>query len=197
MNRRTKLTTKWILIATGIAALAAVYWIATNAFFLESARYTVTLKEGDFEVREYPELSVASTRMKSPEDESGFRKLFRYIQGNNDQKRKIAMTTPVFVDGDESSSRMSFVVPKEIEQEGIPAPTSGAVVIDKRPATRVAAYRYSGVADPDSNEKALYSLRIWMAEKNLKAEGEAIYAYYDAPFIPGPFRRNEVMLQIK
>jgi hypothetical protein len=35
-----------------------------------------------------------------------------------------------------------------------------------------------------------------MAEKSLDFGGEPFFAYYDAPFIPGPFRRNEVMLRL-
>jgi hypothetical protein len=36
-----------------------------------------------------------------------------------------------------------------------------------------------------------------MAERDLEAAGEPIYAYYNDPFTPGFLRRNEVMIPIQ
>ena len=45
----------------------------------------------------------------------------------------------------------------------------------------------------DEHEKRL---RAWMNRKQLEGEASADTAGYDAPFTPGPFRRNEVLIRI-
>jgi hypothetical protein len=184
----------WIkitVLAVTIPALMGAYWLGSNAFFLETASYSLVLQEGSFEIREYPELPVASTTNEFARDDSAFRRLFQYIQGSNSEDQKIAMTTPVFVD----EERMSFVIPEDVEKQGIPDPTTEGVQVERRPSVRVAVYRFSGAADEQSRNKALQKLVAWMNSKGLESQGAAIFAYYDAPFVPGPFRRNEVMLQ--
>jgi hypothetical protein len=103
------------------------------------------------------------------------------------------MTTPVFIGDDQ----MSFVIPREVDRNGVPDPAHESVLIESRPAVRVAAYRFSGVADETLRGKALHKLEAWMARQQLTAHGDPTFAYYDAPFIPGPFRRNEVLLQVR
>ena len=182
------------IILTGVLAvvLVGIYWLASNLFFLETAQYEVSMKEGDFEVRDYSELAVVSASMQSPEGDSAFRKLFQFIQGENARQEKISMTTPVFVE----DGKMSFVVPDETLRKGVPDPTGEDVVVEDRAAIRVAVRRFSGHANETSRREALAALKNWMAEKGLESEGEAFFAYYDAPFVPGPFRRNEVMLRL-
>jgi len=188
---------KLVLGAFGAIFLLGAYWLYSSAFGLETAQYRVAVKEEAFEIRDYPELPVATTAMRAGGDDSAFRKLFRFIQGGNDQQEKIAMTTPVFVDREGEQERMSFVVPKEVDQNGSPDPTIEGVEIDRRPAVRVAVYGFSGVANEDLKQRALQKLQDWMAARQIEPDGDPIYAYYDAPFIPGPFRRNEVMLRIR
>jgi hypothetical protein len=173
--------------------LMGVYWLVSSVFFLETAPYVVTLKEGEFEIREYSQLAVVTAAMQSTEGDSAFRKLFQFIQGQNAREEKIAMTTPVFVD----DGKMSFVVPEATLRNGVPHPTGEGVAIEERAPVRVAAFRFSGYATEDSRSEALAALRGWLSEKGFNAEGEAFFAYYDAPFVPGPFRRNEVMLRFQ
>ncbi|MBM3964868.1 MAG: heme-binding protein, partial [Planctomycetes bacterium] len=83
-------------------ALAGVFgWnlIARGAY--ESAEYKVIESEGKFEIREYPDLMLAATttNLDSQGRDGSFMKLFRYISGANENKQKISMTNPVFMDG--------------------------------------------------------------------------------------------------
>jgi hypothetical protein len=32
--------------------------------------------------------------------------------------------------------------------------------------------------------------------RGLPHEGKAVHAFYNAPFLPGPFRRNEVLIEL-
>ncbi len=188
----------WLVLILVVGAGA--WWVTANARqFLESAAYTTVRQEGDFEIRDYPSLTVAVTAMKPDGEDSAFRQLFNYISGGNVAEQKVAMTVPVFMDeprGETEPGTMSFVVPREVAQAGAPGPKNDQVRIETRPAQRVAVYRFKGRPGEKKERKAIETLRAWCQEQSLEIRGEPIIAYYDAPWIPGPFRRNEAMLQV-
>ncbi|KPQ31561.1 MAG: SOUL heme-binding protein, partial [Porphyrobacter sp. HL-46] len=39
-------------------------------------------------------------------------------------------------------------------------------------------------------------LRAWLAEQGIAPTGKAEFAFYDAPMVPGPLRRNEVLIPV-
>jgi hypothetical protein len=82
----------------------------------ESAPYKVVRSDGQFEVRDYPALTVVETPMARGGNgaDSGFNRLFGFITGGNEAKQKIAMTTPVFMSGSASNSTMAFVMPAKM-----------------------------------------------------------------------------------
>jgi SOUL heme-binding protein len=189
---------KAILWVTAGAAGAAVYGLASvSRAFLEKASYTVERKEGPFEVRDYPALSVASAPMREGERDSAFRRLFRFISRSNERGEKIAMTAPVFIDRGTDQGKMSFVMPRETRERSVPRPADKAVTLEQRPPERVAVYRYSGKTSEENEQRALRALRDWMQSNGLIVAGTPIVAYYDAPFLPPLLRRNEVMLRVK
>lgn len=173
-----------LVLVVGIAACT------TSRAGYETAPYKVVRADGAFEIREYPEIRIATTR--SDASGSGFMRLFRYIDGGNVEKEKIAMTTPVFmVDG-----KMAFVVPEK-HKANAPAPASDQVSVDTMKAQRVAAYRYSGSRSAKSEPQALEKLKAWMQQNRLQASGQPFSAYYDPPWTPGFLRRNEVLVPIQ
>ena len=155
----------------------------------ETAPYKLIRTDGDFEIREYPELKIATTSHDS--DNSSFMRLFRYIDGGNAAKEKISMTTPVFmVDG-----KMAFVVPEK-NKAAPPAPASAQVSVATMKARRVTVYRYSGSRTEKLELQALAKLKSWMQQNKLLEAGVPFSAYYDPPWIPGFMRRNEVLIPI-
>ncbi len=65
---------------------------------VEEAKYTVSEKQDKLEIREYAPAIVAEVIVYDDfENASGvaFRKLFKYISGENNGRKKIAMTAPV------------------------------------------------------------------------------------------------------
>ncbi len=157
----------------------------------------------NFEVRDYPDLMLVATGSK--EDSQGrdgsFMRLFGYISGANESKQAIAMTTPVFMEKgkEEAAGQMGFVVPKQVATDGIPAPTNADVAVRKRTGGRFAVYRFSGRMDRKLAQESEEKLREWMKANGLEADESAAIetAGYDAPFIPGPLRRNEVLIRLK
>ncbi len=193
-----KKKTKVLAGALGVAGLAtaAGYWMfrATRPG-VEKASYEVERADGPFEIRRYPEISVASTARIGGVNDQAFGRLFRYIDRGNQEERKIAMTTPVLIDRGAGGS-MSFVMPEDEARKGLPEPRSELVTITTRPAGRVAAFTYSGRSERSNEDEAIAGIRRWIAEQGLQPTGDPVIAYYNAPWTPPFLRRNEVLVQI-
>jgi hypothetical protein len=51
--------------------------------------------------------------------------------------------------------------------------------------------------DAKKADDAEAKLRKWIEQKGFVAHEESEAAGYDPPFMPGPFRRNEVLIRLK
>jgi hypothetical protein len=184
--------TQWIALSS--AALLVVILVAaggcqvTRAGY-ETAPYRVTESDGAFEIREYPTLQWVETPMGSGmgDKDGSFGRLFGFITGRNQSQQKIAMTTPVYMAGspthNPSSPRvMAFVMPKDMGSNSVPVP-SDAAVRRRRSSEREGA--------------VLVELQAWLAGRGLSVtDPMPIYGYFDPPWTPSVFRRNEVMLRL-
>jgi SOUL heme-binding protein len=204
------------------AAIALTLVVSRPAAATEQPDYQVLEKDGAFELRQYPAMLAAETLVTGADFEDAgdiaFGRLFRYITGNNRAQAEIAMTAPVVqtadrppADGEKIAMtapviqqpgasggyRVAFIVPAEYTRETVPEPLDPAVRIVATPARLVAAMTYSGRASEEMHRKNEQALRAELTKRNLTAAGEPITAQYDAPFIPGPFRRNEVLIPVR
>jgi hypothetical protein len=203
MKRKTMI----YLSVTAILVLAGIFaWNTMARAAYESAEYKVVESDGKFEVREYPDLMLVATttNLDAQGRDGSFMKLFRYISGANESDKKISMTTPVFMENNkqESAVQMGFVMPKDIAVGGVPAPTGEGVDVRKRVGGRFAVLRFSGQLTNKSAKESEARLRAWMATKGLVADDSmessgVETAGYDPPFLPGPLRRNEVLIRLK
>jgi hypothetical protein len=159
-----------------------------------------------FEVREYPDLMLVATttKMDAQSRDSSFMKLFRYISGANEDGQKISMTTPVFMKNDDtdSSVQRGFVMPKEVAVKGVPKPTGEQAEVRKRVGGRFAVLRFPGQLTSKLTKESEAKLRAWMETTGFVADdsdqGSGVEtAGYDPPIIPGPLRRNEVLIRLK
>ncbi|QDS96873.1 SOUL family heme-binding protein [Adhaeretor mobilis] len=191
----------YFCVAMAVATLGYFGWKLTSRNSYESAAYTVLELESPFELREYPDLMMATTEMQSePQGKDGsFMKLFRYISGSNDRQQKVPMTTPVFMEPKrpKDKGQMGFVIPKKISEKHVPEPTNDNVQIRRRVGGRFAVIRFAGRSESQSVVKAEERLRGWMRDKEISGIGEAELASYDPPWTPGPLRRNEVLIRLK
>jgi hypothetical protein len=186
-----------VMALAGVAGIALYRVAKTSRAFVEKLAYTVRRKDGPFEVREYPALTVASAPLRAGEQDSAFRRLLKFIDRGNAQRQKIAMTAPIFIDRNGGQGRVSFVIPEKTKRRGVPQPDDREVTLGERPPERVSVYRFSGRAQSENEEQAVNTLRDWTRGHGLEASGDPIIAYYDAPWMPSPLRRNEVMLRVK
>lgn len=201
--------------------LALLFLSARPAAASDEAVYAVVEQDGSFELRQYAPMLAAETLITNADfDDAGniaFNPLFRYISGNNRGQKKIAMTTPVVQTADTGEKiamttpviqqagtagnaaggyRVAFIVPSTYTLETVPEPLDPNVRIVATPARLVAALRFSGWLTEDLNRKKEQALRAELVQRKLTASGEAIAAQYNAPFVPGPFRRNEVLIPV-
>ncbi|MCA8995586.1 MAG: heme-binding protein [Planctomycetaceae bacterium] len=185
----------------GLVALGALAWSATARAGYESAPYEVIESDGNIEIREYPDLVLASTeaRFEARGNDGSFMRLFRYISGNNKSDQKIEMTTPVFMEPEsqDQKGKMGFVIPQAVVDAGPPSPNSSDVSIRNRVGGRFAVIRFSGIMNAKKAETHESQLRQWLSARGLEGEQTAERAGYDPPFTPGPLRRNEVLVRLK
>lgn len=200
------------VIAAGAATLAGF----AGYFFYEKATeqppYTVLFSDGRFELREYPELLVAQVVHRANRRKAlteGFTDLAGYIFAKSRGGEKIPMTAPVMQDREkiamtapvvqenagEDEWRTRFVMPSKYNRETLPTPPAG-VSISEIPSRRMAAVRFSGTGEDRELAEREAELRRWIKVRGLKADGPAEYAFYNSPFIPGPLRRNEVLIAV-
>lgn len=191
---------RWIAAGAGLAAVGAIAAI-TQARQTEEPEYRLVRADGDFSVRDYPPLVVAEvSHAGTRERASGasFRRLAAYIfaQDRPEGGERIAMTAPVLQDETRPGQwRMRFVMPSQYTLATLP-PAPGDIALTEVPARRMAAIRFAG--NGEARDLALMEARLrdWMREAGLMPAGDAEYAFYNAPMVPGPLRRNEVLIPV-
>lgn len=191
---------KWIAAAAaGTAAVAAAAYYL-NERNTEKPEYDLLIEEGPFALRAYPGLLVAETLQIGERETAlgnGFRVLSDYIFAKSRAGDKIAMTAPVMqAPGAEDESWLTrFVMPRKHTRESLPEPGPG-VALRALPERKIAAIRFSGGVDPATLADREGALGEWILGRGLEPAGPAEYAFYNSPFIPGPLRRNEVLIPV-
>ncbi len=213
MSRNGKTNIRGRQVAAGAALVAGFAAIGAGLFLAkdksaERPDYDVLDAEGDYEVRRYPPLLLAETVVSDARDrrqalDRGFRTLADYIFAKSRSGGKIAMTAPVLSDhhhgGDWPTGgdgwRVRFIMPRACTRDTLP-PAPAGIAISDLPGRRVAAIRFSGLANDAVLQEKEAALRRWLDQRGETGSGRAEYAFYDAPFIPGPLRRNEVLVPL-
>ena len=203
-------------IGIGAAAGAAVLGGAALYYFKERATeepdYRTLRTDGDFQVRDYPAMTIAETVVHGPRKQAlgeGFRRLADYIFAKSRPGEALAMTVPVMQDaGDPMASdpplfddeieggwRTRFVMPSGRSESDLPEP-SDEIELVTIPPRRVAVVSFAGRPDDRDLAGQEDRLRGWLAREGERSEAEPEYAFYNSPVIPGPLRRNEVWLAL-
>jgi len=198
-------------------AIVAIIVVAIGAWIIvtqniETPDYATVVKEGDFEIRDYPAMIAAQVRRTGTRDKAireAFDPLADYIfareRGGDsismtapvtqEPAGQIAMTAPVTQTQREGEWVVRFIMPAKYGMEELPAP-GGDVTLDRIPAERRAAIRFSGSWDTELFDRKTEELRAWLSDRGIEPTGPPTYAYYNDPFTPGFLRRNEVMFEI-
>lgn len=158
---------------------------------LDKPAYTVVKKEDGYEERRYAAAKWVSTKVSGIELDAarttGFWRLFKYIDGENEKGTKVAMTAPVatrIVPGEgpncENHFTVSFYIPPS-HQEAPYAPTNPEVYIDQWPEQTIYAQGFGGFA-----KEAQFVEKAQELGEKIKDKGidQNVYfaAGYDSPF---------------
>jgi hypothetical protein len=190
------------------------HWEALKAVAIEEAPYRVVKRDGAFELRDYAPHLVAETRVGGAFKGAGtaaFRRLFRYISGENSARERVAMTAPVSQEARgepiamtapveqqplEGNWLVSFTMPASYALETLPQPRDPQVTVRQVPARRMAAVRYSGSWSERSFLRHQRALDSWLLELGLATAGPPVWARYNSPFAPWFLRRNEILVPL-
>ena len=193
---------KNIIIIASISIIVIIIFLTSIIMAVnktEEQKYTLILKENDFEIRFYPATVVATIKSnaKSYKELSGpgFNKLAGYIFGGNETKKSISMTAPVHMDINDTVSSMSFVMPAAYNESNLPKPNDPNVIIKKTSDEYVAALRFGGYASDGDLKFYSQKLENLLREKGLTTIGNYRFLGYNPPFQPIG-RRNEIIVRI-
>ena len=191
----------WLIYALAcMVPLLCAACTATRAGYKTPA-YTVREQVNGpvhYEVRDYPGLLLVETPAKPDRNgrDGSFGRLFKFITGTNAAGEKIPMTTPVLFRGMESDPRMSFVMPAELTSATVPTPSDQLVRVSERQKGLYAVMRIGTKRSKAYLDSEITKLREALAESHWRPTGPAEFAYYDPPWIPSWFCRNECMLPV-
>lgn len=202
------------ILTSGLLVFAAAF--SSFAFAIEKPEYEVIVVDGPVEYRLYQSFIVAETEIVDVESwkdasSEGFRRLFKYITGDNNGEEKIAMTAPVqqsklqaedvrFNQAEpltgQSGWTVSFMLPSMYSMVDVPTPEDERIEIRIVPEKLVAAIRYSGRWTTRNFDKYESRLMAALLEGNVEVLGESETAFYNPPFVPPFMRRNEILVEV-
>lgn len=197
-----------------IFAAAVIIIGAADVMATEEAKYSVVKKDSRFEIRDYAPHILAETVVEGDMEEAGsiaFRRLFRYISGDNKSQEKVAMTAPVSQEprgekiemtapvgqqGTQGQWTVSFMMPASYNLATLPQPDDPKISLRPVPPRRMAAVRYSGFWSEKKYLRYREKLESWIQEEGLTIVGDPVWARYNPPFTPWFLRRNEILIPI-
>ena len=165
---------------------------------IETPKYTVLKKYGEFEIRQYDSMIIAQTILPSSSYDAsssmGFRRVASYIFGGNDKNESISMTAPVFMEmGD--NTKMAFVMPKNYKLEALPKPNSLDVQLIVIEPKKYAVIKFSGYASDEKIKEKSQELQNLISREKLTKVGTFQYLGYNPPWkVIG--RKNEIAVEI-
>ena len=159
----------------------------------EEANYEVVKENKNYEIRKYSDRLVIETNSIQG---NGFRKLFNYISGNNEQKEEIKMTVPVTQEVKNGNMTMQFYLPSRFNKDNAPKPVNSEVKILMIEGGYYAVIKYSGRSSDKNFLKNKDILDKALEQDNIIVLSPPIRASYNSPFTLPMLKRNEVMYRI-
>ena len=114
LNTKSNMKTVLSIVALGLI-------ITFKAMAYEEANYQVVKTNEFYEIRKYSDRLAVET--STSDQNSGFRKLFNYISGDNQKNEEIKMTTPVTEMERKGNMTMQFYLPLKYSENNVPIPS--------------------------------------------------------------------------
>ena len=159
----------------------------------EEANYEIVKENKNYEIRKYPDRLVIETNSTQG---NGFRKLFSYISGNNEENEEIKMTVPVTQEIKNGNMTMQFYLPLKFNKNNTPKPYNSEIKILTIEGGYYAIIKYSGRSSDKNYLKNKEILEKELKKDNITILGLPIRASYNSPFTLPMLKRNEVMYRV-
>ena len=173
--------------------LISVIALNSQSMAYEEANYEVVKENKNYEIRKYSDRLVIETNSMQG---NGFRKLFNYISGNNEQKKEIKMTVPVTQEIKNGNMTMQFYLPSKFNKDNAPKPSNSDIKILIIEGGYYAVIGYSGRSSDKNFLKNKDILEKQLKQDNIEILSPPIRASYNSPFTLPILKRNEVMYRI-
>ena len=166
---------------------------------IETYPYVVNKTYNNFEIRSYDATLFTSVKLPVSDykaaSSKGFSILAGYIFGGNERNEKIAMTSPVAMSLEDSSTMM-FMVPKKFNKETLPKPNQSKIEFKDEPAKIVAAITFGGWADDEKIAKYKAKLIAALEAEDIFYTNRFYFLGYNPPFEVFN-RKNEVIVELE
>ena len=187
-----------VLIILILFILIQLYFIIAQRN-IEKYSYVVKKKYDLFEIRSYEATLFTSVKLPTKGYKSssskGFSILAGYIFGDNEKNEKIAMTSPVSISLEDSTTMM-FMVPKKLNKEMLPKPNQSGIEFKEEPAKLIAAITFGGWANDEKIEKYKQELKAALNAEGIKYTDKFYFFGYNAPYEVFN-RKNEVIVELQ
>ena len=124
-----------------LVILISILTLSSQTMAYEEANYEVVKENQEYEIRKYSDRLVIETNSI---EGNGFRKLFNYISGNNEESQEIKMTVPVTQEIKNGSMTMQFYLPLKFNKDNAPKPSNSDIKILNIEGGYYAVIKYSG-----------------------------------------------------
>jgi len=177
--------------------LLTMSWLLVAGTAAQAADYEIVARSGDVEFRRYPSQSVVEASIHDVGDfeqsgNQGFRLLAGYVRGENDLGADLPVSAPVL----QSSTHLQFILAGNGHRDTLPRPKDTSIQVRSLPQRMIAALRYSGNWSEARFRQNARRLLESLERDGIDPLGEARFARYNAPFVPGFARRNEVLITV-
>ena len=176
-----------------LVILISILTLSSQTMAYEEANYEVVKENKEYEIRKYSDRLVIETNSI---EGNGFRKLFNYISGNNEESQEIKMTVPVTQEIKNGSMTMQFYLPLKFNKENAPKPSKSDIKILNIEGGYYAVIKYSGRSSDKNFLKNKNILEKQLKQDNITIISPPIRASYNSPFTLPMLKRNEVMYRI-
>ena len=173
--------------------LFSILALNTQTMAYEEANYKIVKENKKYEIRKYPDRLVIETNSIQG---NGFRKLFNYISGNNEDSEEIKMTVPVTQETKNGNMTMQFYLPSKFNKDNTPKPHNSEIKVLTIEGGYYAVIKYSGRSSDKNFLKNKDILEKELKQDNLIIVSPPIRASYNSPFTLPMLKRNEVMYKV-
>ena len=176
-----------------LVILISILTLSSQTMAYEEANYEVVKENKEYEIRKYSDRLVIETNSM---EGNGFRKLFNYISGNNEESQEIKMTVPVTQEIKNGSMTMQFYLPLKFNKDNAPKPSNSDIKILTIESGYYAVIKYSGRSSDKNFSKNKDIFEKQLKQDNITIISPPIRASYNSPFTLPMLKRNEVMYRI-